>query len=43
MAERPGPDPERVREQLKEEREMVERETDNGPPPEELEEDSEEA
>jgi hypothetical protein len=43
MAERPGPDPERVREQLREEREMVERETDDGPAPEELEEASDEA
>jgi hypothetical protein len=39
MAERPGPDPERVRETLKEERETVERETDEGPAPEELDED----
>jgi hypothetical protein len=41
MAERPRPDPDRVREELKEERELVHRETedDDGPAPEELDED----
>jgi hypothetical protein len=43
MAERPGPDPERVREQLREEREMVERETDEDLAPEEPDEDSDDA
>ena len=43
MAERPGPDPERVREQLREEREMVERETEDNPALEEPDEDPDEA
>jgi hypothetical protein len=41
MAERPGPDLERVRETLKDERETIERETDEEAEPEEIDEDSE--
>jgi hypothetical protein len=43
MAERPGPDPERVRETLRDEREVMERETPDEPAPEELDQDSEDA
>jgi hypothetical protein len=39
MAERPGPDPERVRETLRDERETIERETEEDAAPEELDED----
>ena len=40
MAERPGPDLERVRETLKDERETMERETEEDVAPEEIDEDS---
>jgi hypothetical protein len=39
MAERPGPDPDVVRETMQEEREEIEREAGNGPDTSELDQD----